>query len=156
MSYTICYLLLCLFTADVVTYDCMDGWTRFGDSCYYFGRNDVTFNDAQQFCEHFHCNLVNIETQTEMAFLRSYLSELKAPTHWIGLTDELIEDVWKLYPSEVNAPFLDWYPGEPNQGNGANCAAIYETFGYHWIDEPCAHHHRAICETPIETDAIVG
>ncbi|KAL4224132.1 positive regulation of myeloid dendritic cell activation [Mactra antiquata] len=156
MSYTICFLLFGLFAADIVTSECMNGWIRFEDSCYIFGHNDVTFQDAQQFCEHFHCNLVNIGTRTEMAFLRSYLSELKAPKHWIGLTDVLIEDVWQLYPSEVSAPFVDWAHGEPNQGKTANCAAIWESYGYHMVNEPCSDRHfRAICEKPVETVSVV-
>ena len=70
-----------------------------------------------------------------------------APNHWIGLTDEVLEDIWKLYPDEITAEFTDWGSGQPNNGLDSNCGAIWESFDFHWVDEPCnARSFNPICE----------
>ncbi|KAL4217786.1 hypothetical protein ACF0H5_022524 [Mactra antiquata] len=144
-------LIFCLILAfECINASCPDGWTRFGGSCYYFGHNDVSFLDAQKYCEGFHGYLVNINDEDENKFVTSYLEDLKDDRHWIGLTDELIEDVWKHYPSETTATFFNWAPGDPNQLKGANCVAIFRTSGYRWIDEPCTNRFRPLCELSIE------
>ncbi|XP_052816504.1 perlucin-like protein [Mya arenaria] len=136
-----------------VVAQCPDGWTHYGQSCYLFAHEDVDFNAAQKFCEHFGGNLVNIETAEENTFIRGFLSDIKSHIHWIGLTDEVVEGVWKWYPSEVTTAFTDWAPNgnEPNQATGANCVVIYDAYNYHWADEPCTNRaYRAICEIGFE------
>ncbi|KAH3753996.1 hypothetical protein DPMN_188653 [Dreissena polymorpha] len=52
---------------------------------------------------------VNVESDAENTFIRGFLMTLKANRHWIGLTDEVNEGIWTLYPSAEEAPpFLDW------------------------------------------------
>lgn len=64
------------------------------------------------------------------------------------MTDELTEGMWKHYPSENTAEFLDWGRGQPEQGKHANCVAIWASFGYHWVDEPCTNRFKPLCEMP--------
>ncbi|KAL4217787.1 carbohydrate binding [Mactra antiquata] len=106
MMYT---LALSLFVTGLVSVhcDCEDSWTRYGDSCYFFGHDDLTFHDAQRFCEHFSSNLTDINSSAENSFLRGYLTDLRAPKHWIGLSDEVVEGVWKVFPDGTDPKFLD-------------------------------------------------
>ena len=34
--------------------------------------------------------------------------------YWLGMTDEMVEKVWRLYATDRQADFFDWYPHEPN------------------------------------------
>ncbi|WAR18051.1 SLA-like protein, partial [Mya arenaria] len=70
---------------------CMDGWLHNKDSCYLNGHTDLTFIDAQRYCQSLGANLVNLETQSENTFVKGYLSDLKDSKHWIGLTDQNVE-----------------------------------------------------------------
>ncbi|XP_052761513.1 perlucin-like protein [Mya arenaria] len=134
----------------------MDGWVHYEDSCYLIGHTDLSFIDAQRYCQSHGANLVNLETPKENTFLKGYLSDLKDSKHWIGLTDEITEGVWKQYPSEELVTFTDWGTHQPNNGKTSNCAAYWESFGYHWVDEPCTSHYKALCEMPFEAEHIVG
>ena len=65
------------------------------------------------------------------------------------MRDEVSEGVWTHYPSETPAGFLDWGAKQPNNGRVSNCAAFWKSFGYHWVDEPCAERQfKPICEMP--------
>ncbi|KAH3748403.1 hypothetical protein DPMN_182848 [Dreissena polymorpha] len=91
-----------------------------------FGHTPYTFLDAQRHCEHYGARLVSIESSAEYNFIRGFLMILSDSKHWIGLTDETTEGTWNYYPSEQTANFLNWHPSQPEQGTGANCAAIVQ------------------------------
>ncbi|KAH3716970.1 perlucin-like protein [Dreissena polymorpha] len=133
--------------------ECPDGWTIYAHNCYLFGHTPYSFHESQNFCVHFGASLVNVESDAENTFIRGELMTLKAPRHWIGLTDEVNEGVWALYPSEEVATFLDWshdpvWP-QPNDGLNANCVAYFNDHDYHWVDEPCNNHFNPICKMPV-------
>lgn len=72
---------------------------------------------------------------------------LTGSDHWLGLTDEVIEDIWKWYESNTKPEFTDWYPGGPNQGRIADCASFHAAFDFRWADEPCSERmYQPICE----------
>ncbi|KAL4218233.1 hypothetical protein ACF0H5_022969 [Mactra antiquata] len=143
---------------DVVYSCCPNGWVTFENSCYFSGHEGLSFQEAGRYCEHFKAYLVNIETPVENIFIKSYLADLKEPKHWIGLTDITIEGIWNYYPSEKAATYLNWSPGQPDEHKRANCAAVWESYSYNWVDQPCTEHFRPLCEKPLESETtnIVG
>ncbi|KAH3752126.1 perlucin-like protein isoform X1 [Dreissena polymorpha] len=140
---------------------CPNGWKTYDTSCYLFGHTPYSFHESQVFCLHFGASLVNVESYYENMFIRGELVTLKAPQHWMGLTDEVTEGIWTFYPSEKVATFLDWshhlidWP-QPNDGLRGNCAAYFEEHDYHWVDEPCSREFNPICEMPVNHPHIVG
>ncbi|XP_060567279.1 perlucin-like protein [Ruditapes philippinarum] len=126
---------------------CADGWTSFGGSCYFFGHHNLNFQDAERSCQHYGAHLVIIETKSENTFLKSHLGTLKDTNHWIGLTDEVLEGTWKWYSNDsIATGFTDWGTGQPNDHRHGNCAAIWASFQYKWVDESCTHLFKPLCE----------
>ncbi|XP_053383092.1 perlucin-like protein [Mercenaria mercenaria] len=134
-------------SAEVFLSDCPNEWIRYHNSCYFFGKKDVEFREAEIICEGYEATLVNIGSELEYSFIKSQLQERKAPKHWIGLTDENVEGEWRLYPSGPLANFIIWGKAQPEQGRLANCVAIWETYEYKYVDEPCTNRNfRPLCE----------
>ncbi|XP_045182260.2 hepatic lectin-like [Mercenaria mercenaria] len=117
------------FIKDHVASECLNGWTYYEGSCYFFGHSDLDFVEAERFCSHYQAHLATVDTAAESNFIRSYLSDLKDPDHWIGLTDEVIEGEWRWQSNDAIASFTDWYPGEPNGSKGSNCVVIWARIG---------------------------
>ncbi|XP_045160092.2 perlucin-like protein [Mercenaria mercenaria] len=137
---------------------CPDSWTAFRGSCYLFAHENLTFMDAERSCVHYGAHLVHVDDATENTFLKSYLSNLKDPIHWIGLTDEVTEGIWVWYDNNEVATFTNWHniTSEPNGGKAQNCVYIAEGHGYEWIDAPCGWKRKPLCEKREQEETIVG
>ncbi|XP_060589914.1 perlucin-like [Ruditapes philippinarum] len=109
----------------------------------------------QTFCSHYSAHLVTKETAEEGTFIKSYLTDLKDPYHWIGLTDEIIEGEWKWQSNDSTSNYTDWYPGQPDGLKGANCACIFGNRCYQWLDVPCTSKYRPLCEIPSNGETII-
>lgn len=111
----------------------------------WFGALDVCVQDGGQ--------LVSIQSQTEDNFIKSLDTDQTA-FRWIGLTDENHEGIWKWIrntgnggPSEIEAEYLNWYPGQPDSYVYVeNCAHYYRGM---WNDLPCGRPNPFICEVTI-------
>ena len=126
---------------------CDDDWIRFQGSCYYFGNgNAVHHTEAEHFCNQLGAHLVTIESSTENAFLRDYSSRLIKNIFWIGLTDVMIEGVWKWKSNDAVATFTDWTPGQPDNANNDDCAAMHVGNKWHWHDAQCVENFHPLCE----------
>jgi hypothetical protein len=74
--------------------------------------------------------------------------------YWIGITDEITENVWQYYDSGKVATFYDWSPGEPDgtqafDGNAvADCAVFDPYLNFQWRDEDCSPYQvsEPVCE----------
>ncbi|KAL4223584.1 CD209 antigen-like protein [Mactra antiquata] len=137
---------------------CPNGWTRFEQSCYFFGHHDETFKDAERTCASYGAYIVAIESSTENTFIGSMLTQLNSNRHWIGLTDEVIEGIWTWYHNGERATYTDWHPTQPDRGADSNCANILSTapYAYHWLDDTCTSQFRVICEKEDNQGEIVG
>ncbi|XP_060599260.1 perlucin-like [Ruditapes philippinarum] len=129
---------------------CQDGWVTFQDSCYLFARNHKSsFTEAENYCRQHGGHLVEIETKYENMFIRDYLRGMIGEHHWIGLTDEIVEGVWKWYASKRTPSFTGWNVNEPNShGGDEDCAVLSSAEDYNWADVPCDGRDPAepICE----------
>ena len=69
------------------------------------------------------------------------------PRFWIGLTDEMIETVWRWGSVGEKAVYTDWFPGQPDDSSGSeDCAVLEPADQFHWNDISCVHKHRPLCE----------
>ena len=64
----------------------------------------------------------------------------------MGLTDDMIEGVWR-WVSNGSAPaFTDWIPGQPNNLGNQDCVAFSYPDDYTWNDTDCTDNNLPICE----------
>ncbi|XP_052761681.1 C-type lectin domain family 10 member A-like [Mya arenaria] len=126
--------------------DCPDGWMAYNASCYLFAHDSMHYVEAEKFCEHLYSHLVRIDTQEENIFLSSFLANIKDPYHWIGLTDDVIEGLWKWHDTDQVATFTNWYPGQPDGHRNANCASIRAALKFKWTDQGCQESYKPLCE----------
>jgi len=61
---------------------------------------------------------------------------------WIGVTDEIVEDVWVTVEG-VPATFLPWEPAQPDGGPSENCA---RSTGVFLEDRACSDARDFVCE----------
>ena len=126
---------------------CEDDWIRFQGSCYLFGNgNPVHQTEAEHYCNQLGSHLVTIESSTENTFLRDYSSRLKKDIFWIGLTDAIIEGVWKWKSNGSLATFTDWESGQPDNNGDEDCVELYPSNSWHWNDASCTTNHYPLCE----------
>ncbi|XP_055975578.1 C-type lectin domain family 2 member D11-like [Sorex fumeus] len=71
---------------------CPSKWILFGNKCFYFSKETANWTSSQTFCFSLEANLVQIDTEDELKFLRRH----KGPDdHWIGLSRESPSHSWK-------------------------------------------------------------
>lgn len=64
--------------------------------------------------------------------------------HWIGMTEK-VDRSWE-WASGAVVNYTGWSQGQPDEYSPENCAAIWASFSYKWVDEPCAERFYPICE----------
>ena len=105
-------------------------------------------------------HLVTVETSLENRFLKDYLDRLKHGSYWMGLTDEMVESVWRWLGTDALASFTDWQHGEPNDlgsNGGEDCVEFRSVAGvYGWNDEPCTYKRYPLCEGSKTSSPVVG
>ncbi|KAG8505194.1 C-type lectin domain family 2 member D11, partial [Galemys pyrenaicus] len=70
---------------------CPEGWIGFRSKCFYFSDDTRNWTSSQQFCASEKANLVHIDSQKELDFLRRYKGLFG---HWIGLSRKSSNDPW--------------------------------------------------------------
>lgn len=105
--------------------------------------NQLTYNQAEIFCEKAQGKLVTIESEEENTFLTPFV----AVSAYIGFNDLSEEGVFK-WLSGKEAVYTNWNEGEPNDSaTNEDCGALY-TNGK-WNDLPCTRATSFICEDVI-------
>ena len=66
----------------------------------------------------------------------------------MGLTDELIDGIWKWYGTDETSEFFDWNKStnEPNGRDAQDCVVFDNRYEGRWVDEPCTYMINPICE----------
>ena len=65
---------------------------------------------------------------------------------YIGARDFEDTGDWIWESSNASLTFNDWYPNEPQTGNGLRCAGYYKYYGWKWIDVDCGIEMEFVCE----------
>ncbi|CAM4659609.1 unnamed protein product [Lepidochelys olivacea] len=132
---------LCSCSCHVCT-PCRRGWTFFQDSCYFHSRSLGTWDVANRSCASLGALLLQVTSLAEQAHI---MASMKAPSSWMGLTDQALEGAWMWMDgthSAANASY--WQTGEPNGRQKENCALVRQDG--HWYDAPCTEQHHWVCE----------
>ncbi|XP_062604710.1 perlucin-like protein [Saccostrea cucullata] len=110
------------------------------------------------YCQALQAKLVEVETSEENSYLRLHLFDIgrqSSVDFWMGMTDLVAEGHWRWMSTQSNATFMDWYPGEPNNGNDEDCATFGINYSWHWNDVDCTAKMNYICEKSIKEEVSV-
>merc|ERR1712212_964530 len=136
---------------------CPSGWIDATDSglgCLYFNNTWVsTWEGAASSCQDNGASLVEIWTELELDFVRSWLAAFAASGDdieyywWTGGTDLGREGLWYWAGTLATVGDFVWYSptGEPDGGNGENCLLLVFP---HFLgaDYPCTWNGYSICQ----------
>ncbi|XP_053381713.1 perlucin-like protein [Mercenaria mercenaria] len=123
------------------------GWVNFGNTCYYFGYENVTFAEAYRKCQQMQGQLVEVECEAEWVFLKTQAEKKSLDEFWIALTDAFNENDWSWINTWRTASFTSWSPGEPNNSNlNEHCVHAVGRIQYQWNDLSCNRQIPYICE----------
>ena len=67
--------------------------------------------------------------------------------YWMGLTDDMVEGIWRWKSNGLQNTFSDWGSDQPNNGGGIeDCACFKMTDSGRWHDYRCTHEFIPVCE----------
>ncbi|XP_070564553.1 cubilin-like [Ptychodera flava] len=115
-----------------------------GGHCYKFTPGNSTWEEARDDCqEHTHGELVVIETQGELDYIRDKMAN---SAFWIGYNDKSEEGVWRWTDCSYSNEWQlsNWAPGEPTNGVNEDCAITTEAG--QWADKDCSVMYYHVCE----------
>ncbi|KAK3582967.1 hypothetical protein CHS0354_027082 [Potamilus streckersoni] len=152
------FLLLAItYVLSVGAQRCPHGWLdRSGSTtCYSFGfKQKKSWLDARSECQRYDGDLLKIETDEEMVWVRSQARQIEDMTPgnyewWTGLNNRGQKDstMWFWTDGEtLKSGVLQWGQGEPNNYlEQEHCAEIWLGF---FNDKNCDHLLYFICERP--------
>ncbi|XP_067106057.1 C-type lectin domain family 4 member M-like [Osmerus mordax] len=137
---------------------CLNGWRRFGCSCYYVSTEQKNWTDSRHGCRDRGADLVIINSPEEQEFLNNLTKRV-----WIGLTDTVTEGTFIWVDGTPLTTPKYWYGSQPDNypnqpGNdGEDCAEIYYLDPRHpsapppttWNDNTCDSNNFWVCERGI-------
>ena len=136
-----------------LAFHCPPGWDEFDNSCYKRMQKFVyslalSWENARAVCLGFGGDLVKIENEKEMEFIKFLSSAFKTRV-WIGLNDRHEEGqfVWSDGTPFNSSVYNSWADGEPNNAiEKEDCVEVYGDNG--WNDNRCDVNLQYICERP--------
>ncbi|BFZ21758.1 hypothetical protein BsWGS_24796 [Bradybaena similaris] len=134
---------------------CRVNWVRLDGSCYKFGREMMTWQDAASMCRLSGGYLAEINTAEENTLIVNQIRTIHTSfydhvgSHWIGSTDMFREGSWNWFSNDGwIGPFRNWAPGQPDNAGGIeHCLEIRPAFDYKWNDYMCRIKNLFVCET---------
>ncbi|KAI1297693.1 Low affinity immunoglobulin epsilon Fc receptor [Halotydeus destructor] len=151
---SICAYLVSLILVNLIAVFC-DSCDKkaiaFDGSCYVFGNQSLSYDEAKRFCDSINGSLATPRTLEENYFLKTNMAEHGQA--WLGFDTAAQEDVVK--------PFTNWWTaqGEPDC-QGANCCTVINGNGF-WEDMNCdenndgTHEMQAICEISLNVEETI-
>uniref|UniRef100_A0A667ZLG2 C-type lectin domain-containing protein n=1 Tax=Myripristis murdjan TaxID=586833 RepID=A0A667ZLG2_9TELE len=132
----------CLFSLEMMSHICPDGWTYFSGSCYFMSSERKNWFESRQDCLRRGADLVIINSREENSFLKN-----SGLTAWVGLSDLETEGEWK-WVDGSSLSYKYWAKGQPDDYGGEDCGEVRPTRDG-WNDLPCSERLQWICEKRI-------
>ncbi|XP_057558657.1 C-type lectin domain family 1 member B isoform X1 [Hippopotamus amphibius kiboko] len=116
---------------------CGINWRYYGDSCYGFFRQNLTWKESKKYCADINSTLLKITSKDVLQYIDSRTGLIR----WVGLSRQKSSDVWKWEDGSIPSKNLFKLSGTGTEY--MNCAyfhngKIYPTF--------CEDQHYLICE----------
>eukprot|EP01083_Nonionella_stella_P007475 21613_1 len=138
---------------------------------YFVGPLSASWEDAKQYCESQGSGLASIHSIADKDETKSLcvnkIAESGGRGCWIGLSDEINEDVWIWSdgsPSDygfnpdgtATTSVIPWAGNQPNGLRGENCAHINLAMAYDWNSQPCHDPNYPMCGSAPEKDCVLN
>ncbi|CAI5691627.1 unnamed protein product [Oreochromis niloticus] len=126
---------------------CPSGWTQYGNRCFLYNRHQMTWAQAQRFCEFMNANLPCVHSNKEYQFIQHLISRA---THasgetWIGGSDGQEENYWFCLDG-TRFTYAEWCQGEPNNyDRNEHCVLVNYSERNCWNDGTCYTKLPFIC-----------
>lgn len=125
---------------------CPINWVEHGGSCYWFSRDGLTWDEADEYCRLENAHLLVINSWDEQKFVAQHTGSFHI---WIGLTDR--NGSWKWVDgTEYRGNYKNWAFTQPDnwqgheEGGSEDCAEILSDG--QWNDNFCRQVNRWACE----------
>ncbi|POI30844.1 hypothetical protein CIB84_005405, partial [Bambusicola thoracicus] len=150
------YLLFCCFAGvmpkpeptDTYEYKTTaDGWVIYKDKLYYISKEQVSMEEAQEFCRMNSADLAVISSNSERRFIQRAL--IKNDSYLI--TERVLINnylcIFSLsWIDGTPVTYVAWAPNEPNFANNEeHCVVMFSKQGL-WNDVNCGTTNRFVCE----------
>jgi len=120
---------------------------KIGIKYYYIEEHEwVNWFKAVHRCHEMGAHLISLQNDSEFQALKAKLNVDR--NYWTDVNDLSLEGEYLSHTTGVKAPFLNWYPGLPNNlGNNENCIHLWDNQKtLQMNDLPCSVLINFICE----------
>ncbi|XP_035670920.1 uncharacterized protein LOC118412274 [Branchiostoma floridae] len=132
--------------------ECPYGYRRHRGGCYRFwgGKNAKSYSDARRVCQENGGDIYMWRSAAAVARLKRKLIRNRAPSLWVGLSDEDLEEtfLWADGPALDGNDFTDWSPNQPRNTAEKDCVVARRVHRYRWKVVPCSYRRAFICQSP--------
>ena len=132
----------------------------YGGHAYKFCGNGRAYPDAVTACAMQGMRLIRVDDQGENAWAFNNKGMRGFPGVWIGADELAATGTWRWSDGTtfwmgkagaagsgpVNGLFNAWGPNQPDDQNGNEHCADYDSGNDRWSDVPCTNHNAYICE----------
>ncbi|XP_031470280.1 macrophage mannose receptor 1-like [Phasianus colchicus] len=126
-----------------------DGWVMYEDKLYYISKEQVSMEEAREFCRMNSADLAVISSNSERRFIQRALIKndkyrTESEQYFIGLKISL--DKTFSWMDGTPVTYVAWAPNEPNFANNEeHCVVMFSKQGL-WNDVNCGVTNRFVCE----------
>ena len=128
---------------------CSYNFVRRGNICYGYVNVSMTWMQAQSTCGALGGGfLAEPRNRAENNHIKHLMNDHGGHNIWLGGMDLVDEGHWYWTRSGdyISSGFMDWYPGEPNNGRGEdNCMQVWRQ---QWDDDNCYEMNNFVCQLP--------
>ncbi len=109
----------------------------------------MTFDSAVITCTAMSARVTVPTSLTEHQFIWEMVTKVASGNVWVGCTNREVGDKW-VQPGEGSeeCSFFNWYPEEPTQHAGEDCALMNPSYNGLWNDGYCSWPSYAVCQRP--------
>ncbi|XP_071959438.1 uncharacterized protein [Antedon mediterranea] len=132
-------------------YEFKPGWISHNSSLYYFGVDEISWNEADSYCSQYGGNLVVISSREENEFVSNHFKQLEFEVIWtsIGYHHKNIENVFEWVGtnewSTYKHPWTPWFDTD-DPSNGGDWELVYRLYNGN-PGQMCKHPTDIECET---------
>ncbi|KRF81269.1 C-type lectin 37Db [Drosophila virilis] len=123
---------------------------KIGDKYYFIENNQkLDWFGALHKCHSLDGHLASLQNDTELDALKNKLSK---DNYWVDVNDLATEGTFQSITTGLNATFLKWGSGEPNdEYSHDDCVGLRKRFSYDMNDADCEDAYNFVCEKQFES-----
>ena len=139
---------------------CPVDWHQHGETCYLPITELMSWQKARKMCADQQAQLALPPSQMEQDAVWGMFLEITkgnvARHIWFGCNDIAEEGKFRPCPlrGDDSGAYENWKDGQPDNDNGADCAAMINEARGRWGDRPCTELNFAACQLPVSLQSM--